>query len=234
MKYALYNGKKTHAKFVLSGAIGSDLWYPEFGVKACVGKYRQYWTYIMDEPNIPKSYKNDKETEWHAAWKYAIEDDFCEVVCGDNREHRADILTKKYAIEIQKSPICGFDVLERNEFYLKLTGEKLIWIVNIERAWKGKRVKTSLDKSEKDGRFFIEWEKRWMWVEEMSKTNSTLLYLDFNPMSDKMIYMWTRNGVNFGKWVNKKQFFKNILSNVAKEEFRNNEEDFLLLFRNLQ
>ena len=89
MKYAKYNGQKTQAYTVKSGDIGTDLWYEDYEVVACVGKYRQYWKYTNDKPILPNGY--EPESEWHAAWKKAIKDDFCEVVCGENREHRADI-----------------------------------------------------------------------------------------------------------------------------------------------
>jgi len=149
MKYALFNGEKTHAKNVESGTIGNDIWFPDYKVKACVGKYRQYWKYIDSSPQLPKGY--EPESEWHAMWKKPILDSHCDVICGDNREHRADIKTNEYVIEIQKSPMDGFEVIERNKFYKNLSGNRLVWIVNIEKPWK--RINTELVKGEKDLKF---------------------------------------------------------------------------------
>lgn len=234
MRYAIFNGVKTHAKEVQSGDIGTDLWFTSYQVIACVGKYRQYWKYMGEKPQLPNGY--EPETEWHAAWKMGINDHACEVICGNNREHRADIKTDKNVIEIQKSPIDGFAVVERNEFYFNLTGSRLVWIVNIEKPWREKRISTELAENEKDGRFLIRWKQKWKWVNEMSITNETFLYLDFNPRSDRMIYMWdykdkkTGKILTYGKWVKKEWFFRNYLISVAKAEFVHDTTKFLNCF----
>lgn len=231
MKYALYNGEKTHARDVISGTLGNDLWYTDFEVVACVGKYRQYWKYTGEKPELPNGY--EPESEWHSAWKSSIKDEFCEVVCGDNNEHRADIKTDKNVIEIQKSPIDGWAVVERNEFYEKLTGSRLIWIVNIEKPWKDKRITTTLDKNNNDGRFIIKWSRNWQWVREIGVTKKTYLFLDFNSKNDKLIHTWIYKGEIYGKWIKKVDFFKNNLSNVLKDEFINDENQILNLFKDL-
>lgn len=232
MKFAKFNGVKTHARQVVSGSLGNDLWFEDYEVIACVGKYRQYWKYISDKPELPNGY--EPETQWHAAWKRAIIDEACEVICGKNREHRADIKTNKFVIEIQKSPIDGWAVVERNKFYKDLTGSRVVWIVNVEKPWIKKRISTYLDKTANDGRFFIVWKNKWKWVKEISDTTDTFLFLDFNPKSDKLIYMWsfrdTSGFKTFGKWVTKKSFFETYLSSVAKENFKNGKEDFLDVF----
>ena len=222
MKYALYNGVRTHAKDVSSGAQGNDLWFQEFEVVACVGKYRQYWKYSGGKPPYPKGYEN--ETEWHASWKVPILDKYCEVICGENREHRADIKTDEYVIEIQKSSMDGFDVIERNEFYSKLSGNRLVWIVNVEKPWKENRIKSELDFRHKDGRFIIKWSHAWKWVKEIAVTNDTYLYLDFNPRSDKLIYMFIHKKKLYGYWVKKMKFFNKYLSGIMKPEYEINEE----------
>lgn len=228
MKYALLNGIKTHAKVVKSGTIANDIWFPDFKVKACVGKYRQFWKYVDQKPPFPKGY--EPESEWHSAWKKPIIDLNCEVICGQNREHRADIKTDKYVIEIQKSSMDGFDVIERNEFYKKLSGNRLVWIVNIVKPWTEKRIKTELVKGEKDKRFEIHWNRAWSWVKEIAKTKDTFLYLDFNPNSEKLIYAWSFKGVLYGKWAKKIEIYENYLRNVLKPEFRN-ETDILNVFK---
>jgi hypothetical protein len=231
MKFAKFNGQKTHASQVVSGDLGNDLWFTEYEVIACVGKYRQYWKYTGDKPKLPNGYET--ETEWHAAWKKAIIDEACEVVCGENKEHRADIKTEQFVIEIQKSPIDGWAVVERNNFYKNLTGARVVWLVNIEKPWKEKRIATELVKTEKDGRFIIDWKYKWKWVEEISVTNDTLLFLDFNPQKDKLIYMWTYQNKTYGKWVSKANFFDKYLVSVAKETFANGQENFLDIFKDV-
>lgn len=228
MKFAKFNGLKTHAKNVVSGDKGRDLWFTEYEVVACVGKYRQYWKYINEKPVLPNGY--EPETEWHASWKGAIIDEACEVICGANREHRADIKTDKFVIEIQKSPIDGWAVVERNEFYKKLTGNRVVWVVNVEKPWKEKRISTELVKTGKDGRFIIKWKYKWKWVEEISVTTDTRLFLDFNIQNDKLIYMWTYQNTTFGKWVYKADFFDEYLASVAKENFLNGQNNFLDVF----
>lgn len=233
MKYANFNGLKTHAKDVRSGDIGNDLWFDNYQVVACVGKYRQYWKYLGEKPNLPNGY--EPETEWHAAWKLGIIDDACEVICGENREHRADIKTEKYVIEIQKSPIDGWAVVERNNFYTNLTGARLIWIVNIEKPWKEKRINTFKDASCKNGKFIIDWKYKWKWVHEMSITNSTHLYLDFNPRSNKLIKMWNHKDatgklITYGIWITKVGFFQDYLYSVLKKEFSTDLEKLLECF----
>lgn len=237
MKFAKFNGIKTHARQVVSGSLGRDLWFNDKEVVACIGKYRQYWKYTDSQFKLPRGYEH--ETEWHSAWKYAVIDEACEVICGKNREHRADIKTDKFIVEIQKSPIDGRNVIERNNFYKDLTGARVVWVVNIEEPWMGKRISTNLIKTEKDGRFTIDWKYKWKWVKEISDTTDTLLFLDFNAKSDKLIYMWSfKDKISgsyktFGKWVTKKSFFDIYLSSVAKEKFKNGEEDFLDVFKQL-
>ncbi len=232
MKYAKYNGEKTHAKDVKSGDIGYDLWFDSYQVVACVGKYRQYWKYIGEKPQLPNGY--EPETEWHAAWKYAIRDEYCEVICGENKEHRADIKTDECVIEIQKSSIDGYAVVERNNFYKKLTNSRVVWVVNVEEAWKNKRLKTDkLIKNEFGNSFSIIWSYAWKWVQEISKTTDTELYLDFNAENDKLIKMWTHKGGLYGSWISKQMFFEKYLSHVAKDEFFNNKESFLRVFKNI-
>jgi len=230
MKYANVNGVKTHAKTVRSATKGNDLWYQEYEVVACVGKYRQYWKYTGAEPPYPNGYEN--ESEWHAAWKTAIRDEHCEVVCGENREHRADIKTHKYIIEIQKSSMDGYDVIERNKFYKELTGNRLVWVVNLEKPWKEKKITTEYDYKSKDGRFIITWKYAWKWVKEIAAPKDTFLFLDFNTKGERLIYMWMHDKVLYGKWVFKLDFYKTYLKDVMKPEYSINDE-LLNIFKDL-
>lgn len=219
MKYAEYRGVKMHAKDVTSGAIARDLWFPDYPVKACVGPYRQYWTYVDGKPELPHGY--EPETEWHAAWKVPIQDDYCEVVCGDNREHRADIKTSKYVLEIQKSPINGWAVIERNNFYKELSGNRLVWIVNVAEPWIKRNLTADLSKKQKDGRFPLNWKYARKWVLEMVKAKDTFVYFDYCSHKGTMIYVWEFNGQLFGKWTNRQNIFKSYLKSVLKTEFLN-------------
>lgn len=124
MKFALVNGVKTHIKDISRGMLGADCWHTNYAVIVCKGKYRQYWKYLDTHPPLKAGYEN--ETEWHAAWKSAIKDDFCEVVMGDNNEHRADIYTLNHVIELQYSSIDIRDVIERNKFYNNITDNRVI------------------------------------------------------------------------------------------------------------
>lgn len=134
MKYALVNGKKTNIKDVDRGTIGNDCWFQDYQVKACKGHYMQYWKYDGEKPNFPIGYEN--ETDWHEAGKIVVKDEYREVVCGENREHRADIYTKKNVIEIQYSSISFDAVRGRVNFYKELTGNRVVWIVNAYSARK--------------------------------------------------------------------------------------------------
>lgn len=229
MKFALVNGKKTHAKNVVSGTIGRDLWFPDFEVKACVGKYRQYWIYVNDSPNIPDGY--EPETEWHSSWKECLFDEFTEVICGNNREHRADILTTKCVIEIQKSRICGFAVQDRIEFYKKLTNTRVIWIVNVFEPWQKGRMKTKLSFDKNGNILDIEWEKKWSWVIDIAKTIDTNLFLDISPKGANMLKVWSYQGKLKGIWVKKTAFFETYLRPYSKIEYQNNADLFLELLR---
>lgn len=231
MKYANVNGIKTHAKHVASGTIARDLWFTSYEVVAYVGLYRQYWKYLSDKPQLPPGYED--ETEWHASWKKALRDDACEVICGENNEHRADIRTNRYVIEIQKSSIDGRDVLERNAFYKRLMEKRLIWIVNVVKPWRDKRIVTTLSPDHKDGTFVIKWSYAWKWTLEISDTTDTLLYLDFNPHGNKLIYMWTHDKKLYGKWVPKMKFFNSFLREVALEEYLEGER-FLSVFDDVE
>lgn len=71
---------------------------------------------------------SEAEGPWHRDWKKYFPSNTHEVVCGENREHRADIKTKNgLVIELQQSPIHPEIVAEREDFY-----GKMIWVFNSE------------------------------------------------------------------------------------------------------
>lgn len=46
MKYAIVNGVRTHISKVEKGTIGKEFGYRDVLVKACKGRYKQYWKYV--------------------------------------------------------------------------------------------------------------------------------------------------------------------------------------------
>ena len=46
MKYAIVNGVRTHISKVEKGTIGKEFGYRDVFVKACKGRYKQYWKYV--------------------------------------------------------------------------------------------------------------------------------------------------------------------------------------------
>ena len=221
-KFALVNGLKTKANQVSKGTIGNDVWFPEYEMKACVGKYRQFWIPVGDKPPLPRGYEN--ETEWHQSWKSNLLDANVEVICGDENQHRADILTNDYVIEIQLSMMDGFDVEERNEFYSNLLDNRLIWVVNIEKPWR-KSITTEL--IPKSRNFYIKWKRGWSWLKDIARTTQTHLYLDFNQKSEKMIHAWYHDRKLIGRWVDKHAFVEKYLSHIIDTSSCSSSEEFV-------
>lgn len=225
MKFALVKGIKTHASNVESGTIGIDLWFTEYKLKACVGKFRQFWVYVDKKPILPEGY--EPESEWHSSWKECMKEEYTEVICGQNNEHRADILTNEFAIEIQKSSICGFEVQNRINFYKELTNQRVIWIVNVFDPWKEKRIKTSKNKHGKFNQFDIKWSRGWYWVKEIAMNTDTHLYLDVGNNGVNLFKVWLHNGNLIGSWYKKTKFFDEYLKNYAECDYQKKPELFL-------
>jgi hypothetical protein len=225
MKYAIVNGIKTHARNVNSGAIGNDLWYPDYKVKARVGKYRQFWVYQDGKPKLPEGY--EPESEWHSSWKESLKEEYVEVICGSKNEHRADVLTNEYAIEIQKSSICGFEVENRINFYKELTGQRVVWVVNVFEPWKDKRIKTFQSKNGKINQFEIKWSRGWSWVKDIAKNTDTHLFLDVGNKANNLLKVWNYKGGLLGAWYKKDKFFDEYLKSYAKQEFINDPQLFV-------
>lgn len=227
MKFALVNGKRTHINDVPKGTIGYDCWFNEYKVKACKGHYMQYWKYADSHPVLPKGYEN--ETEWHQCWKSVIKDEYCEVVCGENKEHRADILTNDYTIEIQYSPIEYETALERTKFYFELKGNRTIWIVNAYKPYANNYIITELDKEDKERkRFFIKWKYPKKWAVDISHLKNANVFLDISPTARNLILLWKHKNILYGQWVLKNKFFSDYLKSYSN--CINNFED---VFKNL-
>lgn len=215
MRYAIQNGKKVHIKDAEKGSIGQDCWLNGFKVKACKGDYLQYWKYIDEHPILPNGYEN--ETEWHIAWKSLVKDEYCEVICGANNEHRADIKTPKFVIELQFSHISFTDAKERTLFYNKLTGNRVVWVINCfgpsmkRYIHVGKRV-TNTDY------YNLDWKYPKKWAVDLSRYKDTNVYLDISIKSDKMLQIWKHKNGLFCRWVDKQSFYDTYLKSVSNQD----------------
>jgi hypothetical protein len=213
MKYASVNGQRKHAKEVSSGTIGCDLWYPAYEVKACVGRYLQYWVYTNGKPILPPGY--EPESSWHASWKGLVEDCYTEIICGDQNQHRADILVDDQVIEIQKSKIDIRDAEARVAFYREQNPDRrVIWVINVEDSWKSERLKRGQYIKNKKNMFTLIWDKnsRHKWMVDLARTPETHVYFEFNSNNTKLMKVWVNNGELIGSWKLKTQFFEEYLA----------------------
>lgn len=226
MKYALVHGEKTHIKDAERGLIGNDCWFPEYEVKACKGHYMQYWKYSEERPHLPEGYEN--ETEWHAAWKHAVQDDFCEVVCGENHEHRADIRTQEFVIELQNSSISYDAAVARCKFYCELTGHRVVWVINAYDAWKKKNLRVIKDKINQSENLLVTWKYPKKWAVDICRLKSTTVLLDINPTAFSLLLLWKHDQQLYGKWIRKEHFYDTYLRNVGT-----GREDFLSAIKNI-
>ncbi|MCE2893734.1 MAG: hypothetical protein LW721_04795 [Flammeovirgaceae bacterium] len=227
MVIALVNGQRLRAEQAGSGTVGVCPW-TRLNVKAKVGEIRQYWAYEGGQPNLPEGY--EIESEWHYNWKFPVKDEHCEVVCGQNNEHRADVIgNNETVIEIQKSAIDIRVVRERTNFYRDLSNKRVIWLVNATDYWQT-RLKVQFDK--RNGKNYpIEWKPVRQWVIEIARTSSTNLFLDYNPKSDKLLQMWIHDKKLMGSFVTKIDFFKRYYFANAKDEFKINPNKVLELWQ---
>lgn len=228
MVIANVNGKRLRAEEAGSGTIGLCPWTGR-EVKAKVGEIRQYWAYIGGAPQLPEGYEN--ESEWHYNWKFPVLDNYCEVICGENNEHRADLIgNKDTVIEIQKSPIDIRIARDRTFFYRKLSNKRVIWLVDAHDFW-NRRLKVNFDK--RDGRNYpITWTNPRRWVVELAGLTISNLFLDFNTKSDKLLQMWIHDRTLKGSFITKEDFFKRYLHENSKDEFRENPAKILEIWKN--
>jgi hypothetical protein len=230
MRRAWFNGEKVRAEIAGSGAIGQC---PFMGneVRANVGELRQYWSYIGGAPEFPPGYEN--ETPWHAAWKTPIQDEFCEVIFGQNNEHRADIVgNNNVVIELQHSPIDIREVRERIRFYNENTNRRVIWIVDARAYWK----KTlNLDFQNRNGvNYPVLWKRKRQWVYHIAQNDESILFIDYNHKSDKLVQMWVHQQKLYGRFVSKRNFFLDNMNRVSKQEYIDNEEAFNKIWLDLE
>ena len=219
VKYALVHGAKIHIRNAARGTIGNDCWFPEYEVKACKGHYMQYWKYSEDHPDLPEGYEN--ETEWHAAWKQAVQDDFCEVVCGENREHRADIRTQEYVIELQYSSISYDAAIDRCRFYHELTNQRVVWVVNVYDAWKKKNLRVAKDENGQFKNLLVTWKYPKKWAVDICGLRTTTVLLDINPTAVSLLLVWKHDNRLFGRWISKESFYDKYINDAGtgKENF---------------
>ena len=215
MLLAIHNGERKRAEETFSGAVGSCPW-TQLPVKAHVGHIRQYWAYIGGAPNFDKGY--EPESEWHLTWKAPIQDQYCEVIFGQNNEHRADILgSENTVIEIQRSIIDIRDSKERINFYERETEKRVIWVVDIQEFW---RTRLSISKKPNiNGHYPVKWKRKRTWLWDIAGNTKTNLYLEFNQSSDKLLHVWIHDKKMVAKFITKQNFFKRYMQEVAKEEY---------------
>lgn len=218
MLIARYNGNRVRAEFAGSGAVGQCPWTGR-EVKACVGAIRQYWAYIGGAPRYERGY--EPESDWHLSWKELVDDACCEVIFGDNAEHRADILgAEDTVIEIQRSVIDIRDSRDRVEFYKQATDRKVVWVVDIREFWN----KRFFLKKQHNGRFKAEWKPRRSWLWDLATTPDTHLYLEFNHRNDKLIHAWIHQGEMYARYLSKEDFFMRYLNEVSLPAYRDFSE----------
>lgn len=220
MLLALHYNRKKRAEDAGRGEFGICPW-SNLEVKAHVGLIRQFWAYTDKKPVFDKGY--EPESEWHISWKTPIKDEYCEVIFGENNEHRADILgSNNTVIEIQRSKIDMRDSRERVEFYQNATNRRVIWVVDIQEFW-NKRF--FLKPSKERGKFTVEWKPKRTWLWDLASTPDTNLYLEFNHSNDKLLHVWVHNTKMYTKYFKKEDFFNRYMLDVAKEEFQINIQD---------
>jgi len=220
MIIALHEGARKRAETAGRGAFGKCPW-TDHPVKAHVGPIRQYWAYQGGEPDLPRGY--EPESEWHQTWKAPVKDEYCEVILGENREHRADILgANNTIIEIQKSRISLDDCKERIAFYKAHSQKRVIWVVNIQEFWR-KRFFLS-ERRNKDGYYTVTWKPVRSWLRFLAATTDTEVYLEFNPHNENLLKFWVHNKIMTANFVKKKTFFMEYLNDVAKADFQNYSE----------
>lgn len=220
MLLAVHNNQKIRAEEAGRGAYGICPW-TNLEVKAHVGLIRQFWAYTDTKPDFTRGY--EPESEWHITWKAPIRDEYCEVIFGDNNEHRADILgSNNTVVEIQRSIIDIRDSRERVEFYKNATDRRVIWVVDIQTFW---RKTFNLKPSGQFGTFEVEWKPKRTWLWDLASTPDTNLYLEFNQSNDKLLHVWIHNTVMYAKYFSKEEFFQRYMYDVAKDEFQNNTQN---------
>ena len=208
MQFADVNNIRLRAQNANSGDIGKCPWsgYP---VKAKVGEIRQYWSYIGEKPTLPEGYEN--ESVWHYNWKSLVQDNNCEIIYGENNEHRADIVgNDQTIIEIQKSPIDIRIVRERIEFYQGFSNERMIWIVDATKYFK-----RTFDIVKKENFFKVIWKNKRQWTYLIAQNPNCHLFLDINHRKNNLLKTWVNKGEIHCRFYNKTCFYDEYLSDCG-------------------
>lgn len=227
MIYAYVNNVKTHINDVAKGTIAKDI-LTGYDVKACKGHYRQYWKYKDNSVSLPPGYEN--ETEWHNAWKRCLKEEYVEVICGNNNEHRAAIKTDKYVIE----PMLGqadYDVIkERIDFYNELTQRRVIFIVNAYKSALKHRI--DFNTKTKDGKYsIVNWKHKRKWAFDVSAYKNTNVFLDISKDKDFILRVWKYDNILYGERTTKTDFYNIYLKNYCKNQ--GTVDEFLNGFKGL-
>lgn len=214
MLIANINGRRVHARSAKSGDIGICP-FTRAEVKAHVGPFRQYWAYVGGAPALPEGY--ERETPWHYAWKHLIQDENCEVVFGENREHRADIVgANGTIIELQHSPIDARIADERSAFYSRTTGERVVWVIDAYE-FADRIILLPPEKGARYGK--VQWKNPRLWAKFIAGDSDTHAFLDPKFVGDCMMKIWRHDGSLYGFELSKRDFFMKYLSQVAKPEY---------------
>lgn len=210
MLIAIFEGKRVRAKGRLSGATGICPW-SKCPVKAKVGEIRQYWSYSGEKPVMPEGYEN--ETIWHYNWKSLVRSQNCEVVFGENNEHRADIVGNDgVIIEIQKSPLDIRLVKERIDFYKRISdNNRVIWVVDATPYFK----KTFDIEPTGNNTFRITWKPKRLWTYHIAKTPYCHLFLDINYKKEYLLKVWVHKSDLYCSFVKKQVFYNDYLKDVG-------------------
>lgn len=148
---------------------------------------------------------SEGETEWHLGWKSQFPKDWQEVVV---RNHRADIMTPRFVLELQNSPISKYDIWDREVCYSNEIG-RMVWLINGAPFWKNFHISSRGEYST----------FRWKWPRQSWWSADHPIYIDFglnNGMLFKIGRLYkTLPCRGWGKWITIKHFHS-ICANYGK------------------
>jgi len=107
----------------------------------------------------------------------------------------------------------------------------VIWIVDARAYWK----KTlDLDFQNRNGANYpVLWKRKRQWVYHIAQNDESILFIDYNHKSDKLVQMWVHQQKLYGRFVSKRKFFLDNMGQVSKNEYMENEELFDEIWINL-
>lgn len=83
---------------------------------------------------------SEGESAWHVGWKERWPADCRERVLGANREHRADVYSGGYVVELQHSSISASEIVERETFYEKHAAMGMVWLFDAIEPYRSGRL----------------------------------------------------------------------------------------------